>query len=77
VHQNTVVMKYSPCTVIQDGDMITIDASKRVVDIEISEDEFKARRAAWKAPPLKATSGTLYKYTKLVTSASEGCVTDA
>jgi hypothetical protein len=34
-------------------------------------------QAAWKAPPLKATSGTLYKYIKNVTSASEGCVTDA
>ena len=57
--------------------MITIDASKRIMDIEISAEEFKARRAAWTAPPLKATSGTLYKYIKLVTSASEGCVTDA
>lgn len=33
-------------------------------------------QAAWKAPPLKATRGTLYKYIKNVSSASEGCVTD-
>ena len=44
---------------------------------DITDEELAARRAAWKAPPLKATSGTLYKYIKLVTGASEGCVTDA
>ncbi len=62
---------------LQDGDMITIDASKRIMDLEISDEEFAARRAAWTAPPLKATSGTLYKYIKNVISASEGCVTDS
>ena len=56
--------------------MVTIDATKRVMDIEISEAEFAERRKAWVAPPLKATSGTLYKYIKSVVSASEGCVTD-
>lgn len=56
--------------------MITVDANKRVMDIEVSEAELKLRRSAWKAPPLKATSGTLYKYIKNVVSASEGCVTD-
>lgn len=62
----------------QDGDMINIDAEKRVMDIEnADEQELAARRAAWTAPPLKATAGTLYKYIKVVTSASEGCVTDA
>jgi dihydroxy-acid dehydratase len=62
----------------QDGDTIIIDAKTRRMDIEgITDDELAARRAAWTAPPLKATSGTLYKYIKLVGSASEGCVTDA
>lgn len=61
----------------QDGDTINIDAEKRVMDVEISEAEWAARKAAWVAPPLKATSGTLYKYIKNVVSASEGCVTDA
>ena len=36
----------------------------------------KARRAAWKMPPFKATRGTLAKYIRLVKSASNGCVTD-
>jgi dihydroxy-acid dehydratase len=43
----------------------------------VSEEEMAKRKAAWKAPPLKATKGTLYKYIKVVESASEGCVTDA
>ena len=63
---------------LQDGDMVNIDAEKRVMDIEnVTEADMEARRAAWTAPPLKVTSGTLYKYIKVVTSASEGCVTDA
>lgn len=63
---------------LQDGDVIAIDAEKRVMDIEgVSDADLAARRAAWTAPPLKATSGTLYKYIKNVLSASEGCVTDA
>lgn len=63
---------------LQDGDTITVDAETRVMDIlGVSDEEMQARRAAWTAPPLKATSGTLYKYIKTVVSASEGCVTDA
>ena len=42
----------------------------------VSDNELAKRRAAWVAPPLKATRGTLYKYIKNVKSASEGCVTD-
>jgi dihydroxy-acid dehydratase len=44
--------------------------------MEVDEAEMTRRRAAWTAPPLKATRGTLYKYIKNVKSASEGCVTD-
>ena len=66
-----------PISLVKEGDVITVDAEKKVMDIEISADELAARKAAWKAPPLKATSGTLYKYIKNVISASEGCVTDA
>ena len=56
--------------------MIVVDAEKHVMNIEVDEAELAKRRAAWRAPPLKATKGTLYKYIKNVTSASEGCVTD-
>ncbi len=65
-----------PIALAQDGDMIILDAEANRLDIEVSDAELAKRRAAWKAPPLKATRGTLYKYIKNVKSASEGCVTD-
>eukprot|EP00475_Leptophrys_vorax_P044391 TRINITY_DN8879_c0_g1_i2.p1 TRINITY_DN8879_c0_g1~~TRINITY_DN8879_c0_g1_i2.p1 ORF type:complete len:539 (-),score=40.20 TRINITY_DN8879_c0_g1_i2:67-1473(-) len=65
-----------PIGLVQDGDIITIDIEKRRMDMDVSEDELARRKAAWVAPPLKATRGTLYKYIKTVKSASEGCVTD-
>ena len=65
-----------PIALVRDGDPITIDATTRVMEVGIPAEEMAARRAAWVAPPLKATRGTLYKYIQLVRSASEGCVTD-
>lgn len=65
-----------PIALVQDGDTITIDAETNRLDFDVSDDEISKRRAAWKAPPLKATQGTLFKYIKNVKSASEGCVTD-
>lgn len=61
---------------IQDGDIITIDAVNNTLDVELSESELEKRRESWEMPPYKATRGTLYKYIKNVKSASEGCVTD-
>lgn len=61
---------------VKDGDKIVIDAINNTIDVLITEEELQSRRAAWTAPPLKATSGVLYKYAKTVSSASEGCVTD-
>jgi dihydroxy-acid dehydratase len=66
-----------PIALVRDGDIVTIDAEKRTMDMAVTEQEFAVRRAEWVAPPLKVTRGTLYKYVKLVTSASEGCVTDS
>ncbi|MEW4562310.1 dihydroxy-acid dehydratase [Bremerella sp. JC770] len=65
-----------PIALAQDGDIITIDADKRVIDLEVSEEELAKRKAAWTAPAYKVKRGTLYKYIKNVKSASEGCVTD-
>jgi dihydroxy-acid dehydratase len=65
-----------PIALVRDGDVIAIDAEKRSIDVEVGEAEMSKRRAAWTAPPLKASRGTLYKYIKNVKSASEGCVTD-
>ncbi len=61
---------------INDGDVITIDASVNELSVDVSDEEFAKRRSGWTAPPLKASRGTLYKYIKNVKNASEGCVTD-
>lgn len=61
---------------VQNGDIIAIDAVKNTINIEISEEELAERRAKWVAPPLKFERGVLYKYAKTVSSASKGCVTD-
>jgi dihydroxy-acid dehydratase len=65
-----------PIALVQNGDRITLDAEKNLITVAVSDEEFANRRKAWKAPPYKATRGTLYKYIKSVKSASEGCVTD-
>ena len=61
---------------MKDGDSITIDAHKRLVQVNISEAELAKRRAAWKQPAPRYTTGVLGKYAKLVGSASQGAVTD-
>lgn len=61
---------------INDGDMITIDAKNNTLNVELTNEEIEARRAIWKAPPLKVSKGVLYKYAKCVASASKGCITD-
>ena len=61
---------------IKSGDVITIDANKKLLAVNVSDAEFAKRKAVWKMPPYKATRGTLFKYIKLVKNASEGCVTD-
>ena len=61
---------------VKDGDIITIDADTNSITLDVSEEELELRKAKWIAPPLKVTSGVLYKYAKTVSSASIGCVTD-
>ncbi len=65
-----------PIALVQDGDLITIDADRNAIEVAVSDQELAQRWAAWVQPPYKATRGTLYKYIKTVKSASEGCVTD-
>jgi dihydroxy-acid dehydratase len=65
-----------PIGLVQDGDVITIDAETNRLDVGLTDQELVKRRARFVAPPYKATRGTLYKYIKSVKSASEGCVTD-
>ena len=61
---------------LNDGDMITIDAIKNSISVALTDEEINKRKATWKQPPLKVKKGSLYKYAKTVSSASQGCVTD-
>lgn len=65
-----------PIALIRDGDSITIDARKNTLDVAVPDAELQRRKEQWKAPPPKATRGTLAKYIRLVKDASFGCVTD-
>jgi dihydroxy-acid dehydratase len=61
---------------VKEGDSITIDARKRLIQLNVPAKELAARRKKWKQPRPRYTSGALAKYTRLVTSASKGAVTD-
>ena len=61
---------------VQDGDIITIDAETNSITVGLSDEELQKRRQQWRAPELKVSKGSLYKYAKTVSPASEGCVTD-
>jgi dihydroxy-acid dehydratase len=61
---------------VHDDDTIELDAKKNTITLKISDAELAKRRAAWKQPALKATSGALFKYARQVKTAAEGCVTD-
>jgi dihydroxy-acid dehydratase len=65
-----------PIALVQNGDVISIDAVHNIITLHIPQEEMEKRKAAWTAPALKVSSGALFKYAKLVSSASEGCVTD-
>ena len=75
-HVTPEAQEGGPIALVKDGDQVTIDADTNRLDFAVSDAEVAKRRAAWQAPALKVTRGTLYKYIKNVKSASEGCVTD-
>ena len=64
-----------PIGLLRDGDEITIDAERNLLQVALSDAELAERRAAWRQPPPRYTTGVLSKYAKLVGSASEGAVT--
>ncbi len=61
---------------VQDDDIIEIDAVNNSINLKVADEEIEKRRAAWKQPALKVSKGVLYKYAKTVANASQGCVTD-
>ena len=62
---------------LQNGDIITIDAEKNILSVGLSDTELFKRKEAWVKPPYKFKQGVLFKYIKSVKTASEGCVTDS
>lgn len=62
---------------VQDEDIIELNVATKSMTLKVSEEELAKRKSAWQQPALKATKGVLYKYAKQVTTAAEGCVTDA
>ena len=65
-----------PIALIRDGDLITIDADRNLIEIQVSPDELNRRKSLWKEPAPRYTKGVMAKYRLLVKSASEGAVTD-
>jgi len=75
-HVTPEAQEGGPIGLVRNGDQITIDAEKNLLQVAVSEQEMSARKATWRMPPYKATRGTLAKYIRLVKNASAGCVTD-
>ena len=65
-----------PIALVQDGDVITMDAEKATIDIDLSEAELAERKSRWEQPAPKCDRGILAKYIRCVAPASQGCVTD-
>jgi dihydroxy-acid dehydratase len=65
-----------PIGLLKDGDLITIDTDNQLLIVQVSEEEFAERKKTWSPKVIEGLQGTLKKYNKLVSTASEGCVTD-
>ena len=75
-HVTPEAFEGGPIGLVENGDTITVDAERREINLEVDADELASRRARWQRPEPYAARGTLAKYAKLVSSASEGAVTD-
>ena len=62
---------------LEEGDMITIDVSKRLLQVDLSDTELAARRSRWQAPEPNYTKGVMAKYARLVSQANDGAVSGA
>jgi dihydroxy-acid dehydratase len=61
---------------VREGDSVTIDAHRLLIQLNVAEDELARRRAAWTRPAPRYTRGVLAKFAALTSSASRGAVTD-
>jgi len=76
-HISPEAMEGGPIALLQDGDVISIDLSKRILQVKLPDREIQDRRSNWKPPRPKVTDGWLARYSKLVTSANTGAVLKA
>ena len=76
-HVTPEASKGGPIALVQDGDLVRIDAAKNTIDVVVDNTEWSARKEAWQCPTPRVTRGPLYKYARTVSSASLGCLTDA
>jgi dihydroxy-acid dehydratase len=74
-HVSPEASRGGPIAAIKEGDTISIDVDKRRLDIELSDEEIKARLATWKAPAPRYKTGVMAKYARMVSSASVGATT--
>jgi dihydroxy-acid dehydratase len=65
-----------PIALVKEGDSITIDAKKRLIQLNVPAKELAARRKKWKQPKPRYTKGLMSKYVSLVSTASKGAITD-
>lgn len=65
-----------PIALVHEGDMITIDATRNLIEIKVSDEELARRKSLWKAPAPRYARGVMSKYRLLVKSASLGAITD-
>jgi dihydroxy-acid dehydratase len=75
-HVTPEAFEGGPIALVKEGDSVTIDAKKRLIQLNVSKAEIARRRAKWKPPKAKYTSGVLGKYARLVGPANFGAVTD-
>jgi dihydroxy-acid dehydratase len=65
-----------PIALVEDGDIVTIDAHKLLIQVNVGDEELDRRRARWKQPESRYKRGLMAKYIKLVSTASKGAITD-
>ncbi|TGM87449.1 dihydroxy-acid dehydratase [Leptospira bouyouniensis] len=75
-HITPEAMEGGEIALVEDGDVISINAKTNTLDLKVSSEEIEKRRAKWKKPPYRISSGYLWKYIQMVKDASTGCLTD-
>ena len=75
-HVSPEAMEGGPIAVLENGDVIAIDITRKKIDVKLSDAEIQKRLSTWKPPALKITTGYMERYGRSVLSASEGAVFD-